>query len=204
LLLHELNPLINQKDAAMDQSLDIAVLVGSLRKDSLNRKAAATLAELAPASIRLEQVDIGQLPMYNQDLDDAPPDAWTAFRERIRKADGVLFVTPEYNRSVPAALKNAIDIGSRPYGHSAWQGKPGGVVTVSPGAIGGFGANHHLRQMLVFLDVHPLQQPEAYLGNAGKWFGDDGKLQDDAARKFLQTFIDAYAAWVQRLASSAR
>jgi chromate reductase len=204
LLLHELNPLINQKDAAMDQSLDIAVLVGSLRKDSLNRKTAATLAELAPASIRLEQVDIGQLPMYNQDLDDAPPDAWTAFRERIRKADGVLFVTPEYNRSVPAALKNAIDIGSRPYGHSAWQGKPGGVVTVSPGAIGGFGANHHLRQMLVFLDVHPLQQPEAYLGNAGKWFGDDGKLQDDAARKFLQTFIDAYAAWVQRLASSAR
>lgn len=188
----------------MDKSLDIAVLVGSLRKDSLNRKTAAALAELAPASIRLEQVDIGQLPMYNQDLDDAPPAAWTAFRERIRKADGVLFVTPEYNRSVPAALKNAIDIGSRPYGHSAWQGKPGGVVTVSPGAIGGFGANQHLRQMLVFLDVHPLQQPEAYLGNAGKWFGDDGKLQDESARKFLQTFIDAYAAWVQRLVSSAR
>nr|WP_314622972.1 NAD(P)H-dependent oxidoreductase [uncultured Noviherbaspirillum sp.] len=188
----------------MDKSLDIAVLVGSLRKDSLNRKTASAMAELAPASIRLEQVDIGQLPMYNQDLDDAPPDAWTAFRERIRKADGVLFVTPEYNRSVPAALKNAIDIGSRPYGHSAWQGKPGGVVTVSPGAIGGFGANQHLRQMLVFLDVHPLQQPEAYLGNAGKWFGEDGKLQDDSARKFLQTFINAYAAWTQRLTSSAK
>jgi chromate reductase len=194
---------INQKDAAMDKPLDIVVLVGSLRKDSLNRKTAATLAELAPASIRLEQVEIGPLPMYNQDLDDAPPDVWIAFRERVKKADGVLFVTPEYNRSVPAALKNAIDIGSRPYGQSAWKGKPGGVVTVSPGAIGGFGANHHLRQMLVFLDVHPLQQPEAYLGNAGKWFGDDGKLQDESARKFLQTYINAYASWVQRLTTSA-
>lgn len=187
----------------MDKPLDIAVLVGSLRKDSLNRKTAFALAELAPAAIRLEQVDIGQLAMYNQDLDDAPPAEWTAFRERIAKADGVLFVTPEYNRSVPGALKNAIDIGSRPYGHSAWQGKPGGVVTVSPGAIGGFGANHHLRQMLVFLDVHPLQQPEAYLGGASKWFGDDGKLQDESARKFLQTFINAYAAWVQRMVSTA-
>jgi len=188
----------------MDKTLDIVVLVGSLRKDSLNRKTASALAELAPASIKLEQVAIGQLQMYNQDLDEAPPAEWTAFRERVKKADGVLFVTPEYNRSVPAALKNAIDIGSRPYGQSAWQGKPGGVVTVSPGAIGGFGANHHLRQMLVFLDVHPLQQPEAYLGNAGKWFGDDGKLQDESARKFLQTYINAYAAWVERLASSAK
>jgi chromate reductase len=195
---------INKKDGPMDKSLDIAVLVGSLRKDSLNRKTAFALAELAPESIRLDQVDIGQLPMYNQDLDEAPPAEWMAFRERIQKADGVLFVTPEYNRSVPAALKNAIDVGSRPYGHSAWKGKPGGVVTVSPGAIGGFGANHHLRQMLVFLDVHPMQQPEAYLGNAGKWFGDDGKLQDESARKFLQTFIGAYAAWVQRMVPGAR
>lgn len=187
----------------MDKTLDIAVLVGSLRKDSLNRKTAFALAELAPETIKLDQVGIGQLPLYNQDLDDAPPAEWTAFRDRIRKADGVLFVTPEYNRSVPAALKNAIDVGSRPYGQSAWQGKPGGVVTVSPGAVGGFGANHHLRQMLVFLDVHPLQQPEAYLGGAGKWFGDDGKLQDESVRKFLQTFINAYAAWVQRLVSTA-
>ena len=188
----------------MDKSLDIVVLVGSLRKDSLNRKTAHALAGLAPESIMLEQVDIGQLPMYNPDFDDPAPAEWTAFRERIMKADGVLFVTPEYNRSVPAALKNAIDVGSRPYGKSAWQGKPGGVVTVSPGAIGGFGANHHLRQMLTFLDVHPLLQPEAYLGNAGKWFGDDGKLQDESARKFLQTFINAYAGWVQRLTTSAK
>jgi chromate reductase len=188
----------------MDKPLDIAVLVGSLRKDSLNRKAAFALAELAPASIRLEQVDIGRLPLYNQDLDEAPPAEWTAFRERVKKADGVLFVSPEYNRSLPGGLKNAIDVGSRPYGHSAWQGKPGGVMTVSPGAIGGFGANHHLRQMLVFLDVHPMQQPEAYMGNAGKWFGEDGKLQDESARKFLQTFINAYAAWVQRMAPAVK
>ena len=188
----------------MEKVLDIAVLVGSLRKDSLNRKTAFALADLAPASIKLSQVEIGQLSMYNQDLDEAPPAEWIAFRQRIKAADGVLFVSPEYNRSVPAALKNAIDIGSRPYGQSAWQGKPGGVVTVSPGAIGGFGANHHLRQMLTFLDVHPLQQPEAYLGNAGKWFGEDGKLQDESARKFLQTFVNAYAAWVQRLASTTR
>lgn len=188
----------------MDKALDIAVVIGSLRKASLNRKTAFAMAELAPASIRLEQVEIGQLAMYNQDLDDAPPAEWIAFRQRIKQADGVLFVTPEYNRSIPSVLKNAIDVGSRPYGQSAWQGKPGGVVTVSPGAIGGFGANHHLRQMLTFLDVHPLQQPEAYLGNAGKWFGDDGKLQDESARKFLQTFINAYAAWVERLVSTAK
>jgi chromate reductase len=194
---------INEKDAAMNKPLDIAVLVGSLRKDSLNRKTALALAALAPETIRLEQVEIGQLPMYNQDLDDAPPEAWTAFRQRIKKADGVLFISPEYNRSVPGVLKNAIDVGSRPYGQSAWQGKPGGVVTVSPGAIGGFGANHHLRQSLVFLNVLPLQQPEAYLGNAGKWFGEDGALTDESARKFLQSFIDAYAAWVQRIASTA-
>jgi chromate reductase len=194
---------INRKDAAMDKPLDIAVLVGSLRKDSLNRRTASALAELAPESIKLEQVGIGQLPLYNQDLDEAPPAEWIAFRQRIKKADGVLFVSPEYNRSVPGVLKNAIDVGSRPYGQSAWQGKPGGVVTVSPGAIGGFGANHHLRQMLVFLDVYPMQQPEAYMGNAGKWFGDDGTLQDESARKFLQTFINAYAAWVQRLIPAA-
>jgi len=188
----------------MAKTFDIAVLVGSLRKDSLNRKTALALGELAPQTIRLEQVEIGQLPMYNQDLDDAPPEVWTTFRERIRRADGVLFVTPEYNRSVPGVLKNAIDVGSRPYGKSAWQGKPGAVVSVSPGAIGGFGANHHLRQSLVFLNVLPLQQPEAYLGGVGNWFGEDGKLQNDSARKFLQTFIDAYAAWVQRIASPAQ
>ena len=131
---------------------DVAVLVGSLRKDSINRKVAAALRELAPASLKLEIIEIGHLPLYNRDQDAKPPAEWAAFRQRIKGADAILFVTPEYNRSVPAPLKNAIDVGSRPYGQSAWNGKPGAVVSASPGAIGGFGANHHLRQSLVFLN----------------------------------------------------
>lgn len=180
----------------MNNVRDIAVIVGSLRKDSLNRKVANALAAVAPAGLKLSIIDIAQLPIYNQDGDDNPPPAWTTFRERIKSADGVLFVTPEHNRSVPAALKNAIDIGSRPYGKSAWSGKPGAVVSASPGAIGGFGANHHLRQTLVFLDVPAMAQPEAYLGHADKLFDGSGKLVDDGTRKFLQTFMQAYAGWV--------
>ena len=157
---------------------DVAVLVGSLRRDSLNRKTALALARLAPEQLRLEIVEIGQLQLYDQDLDENPPASWTEFRERIGRAGGVLFVTPEYNRSVPAALKNAIDVGSRPYGASAWNGKPAGVVSVSPGAIGGFGANHHLRQSLVFLNMPVLQQPEAYLGGAGAFFRRRGRAQE--------------------------
>lgn len=175
----------------------VAVLVGSLRKDSLNRKTANALARLAPDSLALEIVEIGQLELYNQDLDGAPPQSWVEFRERVRAADAVLFVTPEYNRSVPAALKNAIDVGSRPYGASAWDGKPGGVISVSPGAIGGFGANHHLRQSLVFLNVPAMQQPEAYLGGAGDAFGEDGQPNDRTA-KFLTRFITGYAAWIEQ------
>lgn len=180
----------------MDKICDVAVIVGSLRKDSINRKVAGALAELAPAALKLGIVDIGHLPMYNQDHDDDPPLAWTRFRERIRAADAVLFVTPEYNRSVPAVLKNAIDVGSRPYGQSAWNGKPGAVVTASPGGIGGFGANHHLRQSLVFLNVPAMAQPEAYLGGADKYFGADGKLASDGTRRFLQDFMQAFQAWI--------
>jgi len=180
----------------------IAVVVGSLRKDSLNRKVANALAELAPAALKLNIIEIGDLPMYNQDSDENPPAAWTRFRERIKTADAVLFVTPEHNRSVPAALKNALDIGSRPYGHSAWSGKPGAVVSASPGASGGFGANHHLRQSLVFLNVPAMAQPEAYLGGADKLFDAGGKLINDGTRKFLQDFMQAYAAWVAANAKS--
>ena len=180
----------------MDKTRDVAVIVGSLRKDSINRKVANALAELAPQGLRLSIVEIGHLPIYNQDVDHQPPAEWTAFRERIRSADAVLFVTPEHNRSVPAALKNAIDVGSRPYGKSAWSGKPGAVVSASPGAIGGFGANHHLRQSLVFLNVPAMAQPEAYLGGADKLFDAAGKLSNDGTRKFLQEFMQAFAAWV--------
>ena len=179
---------------------DIAVIVGSLRKASLNRLTAKALAKLAPENLKLEIVEIGDLPLYDQDLDEAPPQSWNAFRERIKRADGVIFVTPEYNRSVPAPLKNAIDVGSRPYGASAWSGKPALVVSVSPGAIGGFGANHHLRQSLVFLDMPVLQQPEAYLGGAGGFFDENGELKNESTAKFLTTIINAYAAWVEKVA----
>jgi len=182
----------------MSNPRDVAVLVGSLRKDSLNRKLAHALAVLAPDSLKLEIIEIGQLPLYNQDADADPPAAWTAFRDRIRRADGVLFVTPEYNRSVPGALKNAIDVGSRPYGQSAWDGKPGGVVSASPGAIGGFGANHHLRQSLVFLNVPVLQQPEAYLGGADKLFDEQGGIANESTRGFLQKYMATYATWLER------
>jgi chromate reductase len=177
----------------------IAVLVGSLRKGSFNRMTAKALAALAPAGLQLEIVEIGQLPLYNQDDDDnkTPRPEWVAFRDRIKAADAVLFVTPEYNRSVPGVLKNAIDVGSRPYGHSVWDKKPGAVISVSPGAIGGFGANQHLRQSCVFLNIPVMQQPEAYLGGAANLFDQDGNLKDESARKFLKTFIDSFASWVE-------
>jgi chromate reductase, NAD(P)H dehydrogenase (quinone) len=184
----------------------IAVLVGSLRKESFNRKMAKALIALAPEPLELEIIEIGGLPLYDQDLDDAgrPPSAWTAFREQIKPFDGVLFVTPEYNRSVPAVLKNAIDVGSRPYGQSVWAGKPGAVMSVSPGAIGGFGANHHLRQSLVFLNVPAMQQPEAYIGNAGNLFDESGNLATDSIREFVTKFIQAFAAWVDTNAANRR
>jgi chromate reductase, NAD(P)H dehydrogenase (quinone) len=184
----------------------VAVIVGSIRKGSLNRMMAHALAALAPASLELEIVEIAQLPLYNQDLDSSPPDnqdlessppaEWTAFRQKIKAADAVLFVTPEHNRSVPAALKNAIDVASRPYGSNCWDGKPAAIVSVSPGAIGGFGANHHLRQSLVFLNMPPLQQPEAYIGGAAKLFDDDGKLVNPGTAEFLKKFMQAFAAWI--------
>ena len=175
----------------------IAVVVGSLRRESFNRKVAKTLMLLAPPQLEMEIVEIGQLPLYNQDDDDAPPAVCTEFRAKIKEFDGVLFVTPEYNRSVPGVLKNAIDIGSRPYGASAWNGKPCAVVSVSPGAISGFGANHHLRQSLVFLNMPAMAQPEAYIGNIGKQFDGD-KLNNESTEKFLQAFVGAFAAWVER------
>ncbi|MBK3457018.1 NADPH-dependent FMN reductase [Pseudomonas sp. MF6754] len=182
----------------MSKVYTIAVLVGSLRKQSINRKVAQALAQLAPANLKLSIVEVGELPLYNEDLDgSAPPAAYSTFRQQVAAADAVLFVTPEYNRSVPAALKNAIDVGSRPYGQSVWSGKPGAVISVSPGAIGGFGANHHLRQSLVFLDVPCMQQPEAYLGGAGSAFDEAGKLSEKT-KPFLQAFIDAYGQWVTK------
>lgn len=181
-------------------SYKIAVIVGSLRKDSLNKKVAKELIALAPKSLQFEIIDIGNLPLYNQDLDETPPAEWKKFREQIKNCQGVLFVTPEYNRSVPGVLKNAIDVGSRPYGQSIWGGKPGAVITASPSAIGGFGANHHLRQSMVFLDIPMLQQPESYIGHAGDLFNEQGEITNSGTRDFLQKFINTYANWVETLA----
>ncbi len=177
----------------------VAVLVGSLRKESFNRKVAKELIRIQPDSLDMEIVEIRDLQLYDQDLDDTgtPPQGWTAFREKVGAADAVLFVTPEYNRSIPGALKNAIDVGSRPYGHSVWQGKPGAVVSVTPGGLGAFGANHALRQSMVFLDVPMMQQPEAYLSNISKSLDDDGRLIE-ATEKHLKAFMDAYARWVDK------
>ena len=182
----------------------IAVLVGSLRKGSFNRKMAKALIKHSPDSLSLEIIEIGGLPLYNQDLDDDPPATWTEFRKRLKNFDGVLFVTPEYNRSVPGVLKNAIDVGSRPYGKNAWAGKPGAVVSVAPGAIGGFGANHHLRQSLVFLNVPAMPQPEAYIGKAEDLFDERGDLADESTREFTVKFMNAFAAWVETNTSGGR
>jgi chromate reductase, NAD(P)H dehydrogenase (quinone) len=181
----------------MDRPINVCVLVGSLRKASLNGLLANALISLAPASMKLEIVEIGQLPFFNEDLEAAPPAQWTAFRQRVKATDAVLFVTPEYNRSVSAALKNALDVGSRPYGSSVWDRKPGAIASCSPSAIGAFGANHHLRQSLVFLNVPTMQQPEAYIGHADKLFDEHGKLVNDGTGKFLQTFMQAFANWVE-------
>jgi chromate reductase len=183
----------------MPDSRDIAVIVGSLRKGSFSRKTALALAALAPARLKLEIVEIGALQLYDQDLDEDPSAEWRAFRERVGAADGVLFVTPEYNRSLPGVLKNAVDVGSRPYGPSAWAKKPGAVVSVTPGALGAFGANHHLRQSCVFLDMPIMPQPEAYLAGVSGWFDEDGAIKEEGTRAFLGGFMAAYADWVEKI-----
>ncbi|MDR3442162.1 MAG: NAD(P)H-dependent oxidoreductase [Legionella sp.] len=176
----------------------IAVIVGSLRKESLNRKMAHALMALSPSSLNLEIIEIGDLPLYNQDLDDEGnvPAAWTHFREQMKTCQGVLFITPEYNRSVPGVLKNALDVGSRPYGQSIWSKKSGAVISISPGAIGGFGANQHLRQSFVFLDIPALQQ-EAYIGQAGTLFDDQGNIANEDTKKFMHQLMERYADWVE-------
>ena len=188
----------------MTSPRDVVVIVGSLRKESFSRKLANALRELAPPSLAFAIVEIGQLPLYDADLDEGnAPAEWVAFRTRVAKADAVLFVTPEYNRSVPGVLKNAIDVGSRPSGKSAWSGKPCAIVSNSPGHLSAFGANHHLRQSLVFLNMPAMQQPEAYIGSVAALFDAHGKLVNDSTRDFLRKFVEAFAAWAERNAKRA-
>ncbi|ABD07475.1 NADPH-dependent FMN reductase [Rhodopseudomonas palustris HaA2] len=174
----------------------VAVVVGSLRSNGFSLRLGQALAKLAPDTLKLDIVTLQDLSFYNQDLEASAPADWITFRDKIKASDAVLFVTPEYNRSIPGVLKNAIDVGSRPYGKSAFDKKPAGVVSNSPGAIGAFGANHHLRQCLTFLNMPVLQQPEAYIGGIGDAFDDAGDLVKPPLREFLQTYIDAFAAWV--------
>jgi chromate reductase len=183
----------------MSQTFHVAVIVGSLRKGSLSRIAAKALARLAPPNLAFRFVEIGDLPLYDEDLDgEAAPPAWTRFRDEVRSADAVLFVTPEYNRSVPGGLKNAIDVGSRPYGQAVWTGKPAAVMSTSMGGLGGFGANHHLRQALSFFDMPLLQQPEAYVGNTGTLFDDDGHPVSEQTEAFFKGFVDAFGRLIER------
>jgi chromate reductase len=180
-------------------SYRIAIVVGSLRRDSINRKVARSLCALAGARLDCDIVEIGDLPLYNQDYDGAPeqPQPYRRFREEIAAADGVLFVTPEYNRGVPGVLKNAIDVGSRPYGESVWNQKPAAIVSASPGSIGGFGANHQLRQSCVFLNMPVMQHPEAYLGHVGgDSFDAEGCLKEGPLKDLVVALASAFADWV--------
>lgn len=179
-------------------SKKIGVFVGSLRKQSFNKSIADYIVSSAPEGYEFKFIEFGDLPFFDQDLEADPPAAWERFRADVKSVDAYLFFTPEYNRSIPAVLKNALDVGSRPYGQSAWGGKPAGVVSVSMGAIGGFGANHHLRQVLSFLDVYPLQQPEAYVGNVMAVLDENGKVVDESTQNFLKGYFAAFAAWADK------
>ena len=178
----------------------VGILVGSLRKESFSKKLVANVATLFPNGYETEFVEIGDLALYNQDFDDennAPPE-YTTFRNKMKEMEAVLFVTPEYNRSIPAVLKNALDVGSRPYGASVWNNKPAAIISQSPGKLSGFGANHHLRQPLVFLNMPILQQPEAYIGNVADILDGDGKIKDEGTVKFLQSFVDAFVDLIKK------
>jgi len=175
----------------------IAIIVGSLRKDSLNRKVARSICGLRGDNLDCSMIEIGDLPLYNQDYDANPPEQYVRFRQQIAEADGVLFVSPEYNRGIPGVLKNAIDVGSRPYGQSAFDKKPAAIVTVSPGSIGGFGANHQIRQAAVFLNMPVMAQPEAYLGHVtDDSFDESGCLKDGPLKDLVTNLAHSFHDWV--------
>lgn len=179
----------------------IAIIVGSIRKNSYSQSLANNLVELLPEGYEAEFIKIDHLPLYSQDFDsENTPEQYKPFRDQVRDTDAVIFVTPEHNRSYPAALKNALDIGSRPYGQSVWNGKPALVVSQSPGNISGFGANHHLRQTLTFLNMPTLQQPEAYIAHTNKLIDEHGKINNEGTLEFLHSVVDAFVELVERYA----
>jgi chromate reductase, NAD(P)H dehydrogenase (quinone) len=178
----------------------IAIIVGSLREASLNRKVARSICAMRNDNLECSMIEIGDLPLYNQDSDANPPEQYVRFRQQIAEADGVLFVSPEYNRGIPGVLKNAIDVGSRPYGQSAFDKKPAAIVTASPGSIGGFGANHQIRQAAVFLNMPVMQQPEAYLGHVSDAsFDADGCLKEGPLKELVASLAHAFHDWVDMI-----
>ncbi len=177
---------------------NIGIIIGSLRKGSFNRSIAEHVASLFPKGYGTTFINFGKVDLYNEDLESDPPRSWVELRDTVRGTDALLFVTPEYNRSIPGGLKNALDVGSRPYGKNVWGGKPGGVISVSPGNIGGFGANHHLRQVLSFLDVYTMQQPEAYVGHVTALLDESGQVANEDTRTFLDNYAAAFIRWVER------
>ncbi|WP_124068430.1 NADPH-dependent FMN reductase [Clostridium sp. E02] len=180
-------------------SKTIGIINGSLRKNSFSGSIADYVKNYGPEGYVFKIIDIGGLPLYNQDFDEEDLKEYTVFRNEVKTLDAVLFITPEHNRSIPAALKNALDIGSRPYGETVWNGKPGAVISQSPGGIGGFGANHHLRQVLAFLNVLTLAQPEAYIGSFHTLIDENGALNNEGTKEFLDGFLTAFAAWIEKL-----
>jgi chromate reductase len=172
----------------------IGIIAGSLRKESFSKKIAQQVLKMAPEGFDFEIISIGDLPLYNQDFDDGGdvPAAYAVFRNLMATIDGVIFITPEYNRSVPGVLKNAIDVGSRPYGKSVWSRKPAAIFSNSPGNLSAFGANHHLRQSLVFLDMPIMQQPEVYIAKVGECFDENGEMPEGRTKDFLQSAVSVY------------
>ena len=185
----------------MDSKKTIGILVGSLRRDSFSKKVANYLATLLEEHFDIRFLDIAPLAMYNEDIDNENdiPQEWLRFRQEVKSLDAALFVTPEYNRSMPAVLKNALDIASRPYVANAWSGKPGASVSISPGTIGGFGANSHLRQSAACINIYMMPQPEAYIGGIASLVDADS-VSDKSAQDFLRKFANAYVAWVNKFA----
>ena len=176
----------------------VGLVVGSLRKESFSKKIAINVATLFPEGYETEFVEIGNLALYNEEYDGNSPEEYTTFRNTLKGVDAVLFVTPEYNRSVPGVLKNALDVGSRPYGESVWDAKPAAIISQSISNLSGFGANHHLRQSLTFLNMPILQQPEAYLANSSELVDENGKINNEGTIQFLQSFVDAFVELIKK------
>ena len=178
----------------------IGIIVGSLREGSINRKIARSMCAIRDDDLDCTMIEIGDLPLFNQDLEMTPPEQWVRFKEQVLAADGILFCSPEYNRGMPGVLKNAIDVGSRPYGKSVWDRKPAAIITASTGSIGGALANHQIRQSCVFLGMPVMQQPEAYLGQVSdNSFGEDGLLVDGPLKGIVETLAHAFAEWVKMI-----